>query len=339
MKDVSDIDQRIADKINNKTKPLGALGKLEKIAFQIAKIQNTENPQLISPHILVFAADHGISASGVSAYPPDVTWQMVYNFIAGGAAINVFSMQNDIALKVIDAGVNKTFRYSDTFIDAKINRGTKNFLYEPAMSKEELLLCGEKAALIVQSVIEDTQCNVFGFGEMGIGNTSAAALIMHCLTGIPLQLCVGRGTGLDDQQLENKLNILSKALENNKVDIYNVEEVVQTFGGFEIAMMAEGMLEAYRNGGIILIDGFITTVSFLIAWRKDQRITHHAIFCHQSDESGHSLLLQFMMAEPLLKLDLRLGEGTGCAIAYPIVKSSIAFLNQMASFESANVSR
>ena len=210
-----ELQKAIQHKIDFKTKPLGALGRLEEIALQICLIQNTDKPQLINPHILIFASDHGIAKEGVSAYPQDVTWQMVYNFLSGGAAINTFAKQHNIQVKVIDAGVNKEFETLPNLISAKVDYGTKSFLHDKAMTKPQLEECRKQAKLIVNEVVEITHSNIIGFGEMGIGNTSSASLIMNCLTGIDLKDCIGRGTGLDDQQLTKKHEILNRALTNN----------------------------------------------------------------------------------------------------------------------------
>ena len=311
---------------------------LEEVALQIGLIQNTLCPQIAHPHIVVFAADHGIAATGlVNPYPQAVTAQMVLNFISGGAAINVFCRQDNIGLTVVDAGVNVDFDPALPVIYAKIKKGTADYSKGNAMTEADVLWAIEKGKEIVQNIF-DKGCNTIGFGEMGIGNTSSASLIMHCLTGIDLKDCIGRGTGLDDEQLRKKYEILNKALTNNKLDTRLPYEVLQTFGGFEIAMIAEGMLEAYEKKCIIMVDGFIATVAFLVAHKLKPTVIQHAIFCHQSDEKGHKLLLDYLHVKPLVNLNMRLGEGTGCAIAYPIIQSSVNFLNQMASFETAGVS-
>lgn len=328
----------IQAKIDLKTKPLRALGALEKLAFKIASVQNTLSPQLINPHILVFAASHGIASQGVSAYPSEVTPQMVLNFIGGGAAINVFTRQHGIRLLLVDAGVDYYFGKNEKLIDAKINFGTKSFLAEPAMSREECLQCLRKGAELVRGV-HDTGCNVIGFGEMGIGNTSSASVIMSRLLDIDLADCVGKGTGLNDAQLANKMAVLAGALAHHKAVGNDPESLMATFGGFEIVMMCGAMLEAARLGMLVLVDGFIASVSYLCAFKLDSSIGQNAVFCHQSDEKGHRLLLQSLGADALLKLDMRLGEGTGCALAYPLLQSAVAFLNEMASFESAGVSQ
>ncbi len=331
--------QDIQHKIDCKTKPLGALGKLEAIALQISSIQQTLEPKLLEPTIFLFAADHGIANDGVSAFPQEVTWQMVFNFLQGGAAINVFSKQHGINVKIVDAGVNKDFEKNTSLIDAKVNKGTKSFLKEKAMTSLELERCFSNGQKIIQEFKETSACNVIGFGEMGIGNTSSASLLMHCFTGIPLEKCIGKGTGLNEEQLKNKHNILYKALDFNKIDFNNPQEVLQTFGGFEIASITAAMLESYNQNLIILVDGFIATASFLAAYKINPAIIKNAIFCHQSNEAGHLLALDFLQVNALINLNMRLGEGTGCAMAYPIIQSAVNFMNQMASFESAEVSQ
>lgn len=330
--------REIQAKIDLKTKPLGALGALEKLAFQIASVQDTLSPQLVNPHIIVFAASHGIASEGVSAYPSEVTPQMVLNFIGGGAAINVFTRQHGINLLLVDAGVDYDFGKNEKLIDAKVNFGTKSFAKQPAMTDAECRQCLEKGAALVRQARE-TGCNVIGFGEMGIGNTSSASLIMSRLLNMPLSECVGKGTGLDDAQLARKIGVLTNASEYHQNIGDSPESVLATFGGFEIAMMCGAMREAARLGMLVLVDGFIASVSYLSALKMSPSIRYNAVFCHQSNERGHRLLLQSLEAEALLKLDMRLGEGTGCALAYPLLQSAVAFLNEMASFESAGVSQ
>lgn len=330
--------QEITAKIDLKTKPLGALGALEKLAFQVATVQNTLSPELVNPHIIVFAASHGIASQGVSAYPSEVTPQMVLNFMGGGAAINVFTRQHGIRLLLVDAGVDYDFEKNEKLIEAKVGYGTRNFAQQPAMTNAECQQCLQKGAELVRDV-KATGCNVIGFGEMGIGNTSAASAIMSRLLNIPIAECIGKGTGLNDEQLSQKVAILTAALETHSHVANDPESVLATFGGFEIAMMCGAMQEATRQGMLVLVDGFIASVSYLCAFQMNPSIRKYAVFCHQSNEKGHKLLLESLHAEAILKLDMRLGEGTGCALAYPLVQSAVAFLNEMASFESAGVSQ
>ena len=330
------LDEELHQKIDTKTKPPGSLGRLEKLAFQLGKIQKTSSPVLRNPSMLVFAGDHGITEEGVSPYPQEVTEQMVQNFLDGGAAINVFCRQHSISLHVVDAGVKGDFPEHPDLISAKIGRGTKNFVQTPAMSKTECHQALKKGAELSR-ILPDTECNVIGFGEMGIGNTSSASLLMQRYTRLPLEICVGKGTGLDDSGLVHKQEILQKALDLH-AEIEEPKEVLATFGGFEITMMAGAMLESAVLGRILLIDGFIAGSAFLAASRIVPEIMQYAVFTHQSDELGHGEMLKFLKAEPLLSLGMRLGEGTGAAIAYPLLQSAVAFLNEMASFESAGVS-
>lgn len=333
----TDFDTLLQEKIDSKTKPVGSLGTLETLAFQMATVFETLNPKIIHPNIVVFAADHGIANHGVSDYPQDVTRQMVNNFLDGGAAINVFCKQNNINLSIVDSGVNYDFPTNANLIDAKIAKGTQSFLHVPAMSETELQLCFEKGKSIVENIAK-TGSNCIGFGEMGIGNTSTASVLMSLLTDFPIEECVGKGTGINDQKLLDKQNILKKALKNYSGQA-ELKKQLAYFGGFEIIQMASGMLTAFDNKMLILVDGFICTTAFLIASKINPNIKKNAVFCHCSAEKAHLKLLEYLEAKPILNLDLRLGEGTGCAIAFPILKSAEAFLNEMASFESAGVSR
>ena len=330
------LDTELQQKIDTKTKPPGSLGKLEALSLQLGRIQNTLSPELRNPSILVFAGDHGITEEGVSPYPQEVTEQMVLNFLHGGAAINVFCRQNSINLHVVDAGVKGDFPEHPDLISAKIGRGTKNFAQIPAMTKTECEKALKKGAELSR-MLPETECNVIGFGEMGIGNTSSAAVLMQRYTGLPLENCVGKGTGLDDSGLVHKREILQKALDLH-AEIQEPKEVLATFGGFEITMMTGAMLESAVLGRTLLIDGFIAGSAFLAASRIVPEIMQYAVFTHQSDELGHGEMLKFLQAKPLLSLGMRLGEGTGAAIAYPLLQSAVAFLNEMASFESAGVS-
>ena len=333
-------------KIDLKTKPQGALGMLERLALQIGLIQQTLTPVLDAPHIAVFAGDHGAAKAGVSAFPQDVTWQMVENFLTGGAAINVFARANGLGLKVVDAGVAHDFGADGVqrgLIDAKVAPGTRNYIEEAAMTPAERDTAIARGAALARELAA-SGCKVLGFGEMGIGNTAAASLITHYLTGTPLDECIGRGTGLDDPGLARKRALLKQAAEraglpaDAKGSSEHAQAVLAEFGGFEIAMMAGAMLGAAEAGMVLLIDGFIVGSAFLVAARIEPNILPYAVFCHRSAEPGHQAQLKALDAEPLIDLGLRLGEGTGAALAWPLVKAAAAFLNEMASFESAGVS-
>ncbi len=331
----------LQDRIDNKTKPVGALGRLEDLALQIGMIQGTAHPRLNLPYIVVFAGDHGIASTGlVNPYPQAVTAQMVLNFLDGGAAINVFCRQHDIALKVVDAGVNFDFGNAP-MIHKKIGYGTRNYLEEDAMTREEAVKAMEAGQNIVRDLHKEG-CNCIGLGEMGIGNTSSASLIMSFVTGLPVEECCGRGTGVNDQQLETKIATLRSVHRKHYPAVVatpDVTTILQHVGGFEIAMMTGAYLEAAALKMVILVDGFITTAALLLATIQSPEVKEHCIYSHTSGERGHQRMLEYLDARPLLNLGMRLGEGTGAAMAYPIVQSALAFLREMASFESAGVSR
>ena len=322
-------------KIHQKTKPLGALGQLEALALQIGLCQNTLTPSLNKPCIMIFAGDHGVVESGVSAYPQTVTAQMVANFLSGGAAISVFARQHQLELLIVDAGVNADLESHPRLIDAKIGKGTNNFLTHPAMTIAACTKAMQAGAELVFQQ-QTNGCNCIGFGEMGIGNTSSAALLMHCLTALPLAHCVGRGTGLNDEQLQNKLSVLQQALNQHK-DITEPLDALATFGGFEIAMMVGAYLKAAESGMLIMVDGFIASTALLVASKLYPQVLEFCVFSHVSSEQGHQALLNQFNARPLLNLDLRLGEGSGIALAYPLLQSAVVFLNEMATFAEAGV--
>jgi nicotinate-nucleotide--dimethylbenzimidazole phosphoribosyltransferase len=343
---------QLQHQINNKTKPLGALGRLEEIALQLGCIQGALHPQLNKPHIVVFAADHGIAATGmVNPYPQSVTAQMVLNFITGGAAINVFCRQHNLGLTVVDAGVNFDFDPAllagDTtlvpgkLVSRKIGHGTRNYLEEAAMTAQEAASAIEAGKEVVAGLAAQG-CNCIGLGEMGIGNTSSASLIMSYITGIAVEECIGRGTGVDDRQLEKKKDTLQEVYRRHLPAIAansNPEIILQQVGGYEIAMLTGAYLKAAELRMVILVDGFITTAALLLARLINNKVTDNCIFSHCSGESGHAKMLEYLGAEPLLQLGMRLGEGTGAAMAYPLVQSAANFLREMASFESAGVSK
>ncbi len=338
------IDAALQQKIDRKTKPLGSLGALESIALQIGRIQNSLTPKLHQPHLLLFAADHGAVAEGISAYPKEVTWQMVENILIGGAASSVFARQLGVSLSVVDAGVDHDFlprpAWIHEFISAKIAHGTANYIAEPAMTESQRDEAMARGGKLVESV-GNNGCNVIAFGEMGIGNTSAAALLMHVLGSVALGDCTGRGAGLDDAGLARKRVTLARALKRIDAKLskpFTPEGALAELGGFEIAMMVGAMLAAARAQMVIVVDGFIVSAALLVAAKMEPHVLDYCVFAHQSDESGHQRLLALLDAKPLLTLGMRLGEGTGALLAYPLLQAAVAFLNEMASFESAGVS-
>lgn len=326
---------RLQHVIDHKTKPPGSLGQLEALALQLGLIQRTERPLVQRPATIVFAADHGIAAEGVSPYPQAVTAQMVANFLAGGAAINAFSGVAQSVLEIVDAGVASPLPASDRLIALPVARGTRNFAHEPAMTRDEAVgALAAGAARVRHHAALGT--NVIGFGEMGIANTSSAACLMSRLLGVPLDACVGRGTGLDDAGLAHKRAVLERALAQHP-DATEPLDVLATFGGFEIAMMTGAYLAAASERMTILVDGFIATSALLVAERLAPAVRGYCVFSHTSNEAGHRRMLEHFGAKPLLALDLRLGEGTGAALALPLVRAAAAFMSEMASFESAGV--
>jgi nicotinate-nucleotide--dimethylbenzimidazole phosphoribosyltransferase len=342
--------------INQKTKPLGALGQLEALGLQLGLIQQTLTPKFIQPQILVFAADHGLAGQGVSAYPSDVTWQMVENFLAGGAAVSVLARQHGLALTVIDAGVNHLFEPRKNLIHQKIAMGTANSFDQCAMTAAQCT----QAVQAGFEVMCDLPGNAVLLGEMGIGNTASASLLMALLTGVDVDLCTGRGTGLDDAAFAHKQAVLAQVLVRHQaaVDPWGAMAAV---GGFELAMLAGAALQAASQRRVVVVDGFIASVAMLWAARLNPAVLDYCVWSHTSAEAGHLRLLQALGAAncdvwhssalahpppvtqaskitPLLNLGLRLGEGSGAALAWPLVDSAARLLCDMASFESAKVS-
>jgi len=321
-------------KLNNKTKPLGSLGELEALAIQLGLILQTESPTLSAPQLVVFAGDHGLAQHGVSAYPSDVTWQMVDNFLAGGAAVSVLARQHHIALTVADCGVMHDFAAQSGLYNCKIAYGTADTLTQPAMSTEQC----EQALSNGQALINSLPGNALLLGEMGIGNTSAASLLLARLSGLPLEQCIGAGTGLDRDGIQRKTKILQQVLRRHP-DTTEPLQALAAFGGFEIATMVGAIVAAAASNRVIVVDGFITSAAVLVASRLDPLVLQRCVFAHRSAERGHVLLLEQLGARPLLDLQLRLGEGSGAALAWPLLVSACSVLTQMASFTSAGVSQ
>ncbi len=330
------IEGELRTRIDQKTKPLGALGELEHLARRMGLIQQTLTPVLRHPTVLVFAGDHGLAEDGVSPYPQAVTAQMVLNFLSGGAAINVFARQHRLALQVVDAGVAADLPVHPGLRSEKIRRGTRSALREAAMTEGELEKSLEAGARIVRELAAQGT-NAILLGEMGIGNTSSAALLMSALLPCPLQECIGRGAGHDDAGLARKWEILSR-VQARHASARDPLVALAAFGGFEIAMLVGAILEAARLGMIVLNDGFISTAALLVAARLRPAVLDYVIFAHVSAEAGHRRLVTALGGRPLLDLSLRLGEGSGAAVAWPIVVSAVNFLNEMATFASAGVS-
>ena len=329
--------QALTDKINNLTKPKGSLGRLEALALQIGLIQQSLSPSLRRPQNVIFCADHGIADEGVSASPKSITWQQMLNFMAGGSGISFLCRQHGFELKIVDAGVEHDFHSCPGIIDRKVRWGTGNFLHGPAMTGEELCRCIEWGAEIVRDCHAEG-CNVVSFGEMGIGNTSPSSVWMHLLTGIPLERCIGAGSGLDRAGVRHKYEVLQASIDNYSGDRSTVD-VMRYFGGLEMVMAVGAMLQAAELGMVVLIDGFIMTNCLLAASRLYPDVIRYAVFGHCGDEAGHRLLLDWLGAEPLLSLGLRLGEGSGAVCAYPIVDSAVRMMNEMDTFAHAEITK
>ncbi|WP_080904698.1 nicotinate-nucleotide--dimethylbenzimidazole phosphoribosyltransferase [Parabacteroides sp. Marseille-P3160] len=331
------IRSALSAKIDNLTKPKGSLGRLEELALRIGWIQQSLSPKLEHPFNVIYASDHGIADEPVSQSPKEVTRQVVFNFLNGGAGINFLARQHGFKIKIVDGGVDYDFPSIPELIDRKIRKSTRNFLYGPSMTAEEFNLAIQWGADIVSDCHHEG-CNIISFGEMGVGNTAASSMWMTCLTGLPLIQCVGAGSGLDKNGVEKKYRILKQALD--KYDRSNhPEEVMAYFGGYEMVMAVGGMLRAAELNMIILIDGFIMTNCILAASLLYPDIRSFCIFGHCGDEAGHKLLLEYMHVHPILNLGLRLGEGTGAVCAYPIVDSAVRMLSEMHSFKQASITK
>jgi nicotinate-nucleotide--dimethylbenzimidazole phosphoribosyltransferase len=318
------------------TKPRGALGRLEPLAAQVCAIQGTLDVRIVQPVGIVFAADHGVAERGVSAYPREVTVQMVANFLHGGAAISVLAKLQGVDLWIVDAGVDGECMAHPRLIEAKIRRGTRNFIDEPAMTPQECADSLQRGREVVERVMPRGS-NALLLGEMGIGNTAAAAMLMHGLTGRELIDCVGRGTGLDDAGLRRKRQLLAQALERRAAPPDPLELLAE-FGGFEIAMLAGAVLAGAARRALILVDGFTATVAAALAARLDPGVLDYCVFGHCSAEHAHRALLEHLRVQPLLDLGMRLGEGSGAAVALSVVRAAVALFTDMATFEGAGVS-
>ena len=325
--------QSLQRQLDHKTKPLGSLGALEALALRLGLILGSDSPELRAPQMVVFAGDHGLTRRGVSAYPSDVTWQMVENFLAGGAAVTVLARQHGIGMTVVDCGVAHDFALRPGLQIRKVGHGTADCSTEPAMSRAQ---CEQALAHGIE-LVKDLPGNVLLLGEMGIGNTSPASLILARLGRLDIADCTGAGTGLDQPGIARKTDVLREVLLRHE-DAREPLAVLAAMGGFEIATMVGAVLQAAAERRVILVDGFITCAAVLVASRLVPAVLQRCVFAHRSGERGHSLLLAQLEARPLLDLGLRLGEGSGAALAWPLLPSACAILREMASFESAGVS-
>ena len=335
------LQARLQQRLDEKTKPLGSLGGLEALALRLGLVLGSESPALREPQLLVFAGDHGLAAAhGVSAYPSDVTWQMVENFLAGGACVSVLARQHGLRLTVVDCGVRHDFLPAGGpasrpgLVVSKVAPGTADAMEQAAMSPAQ---CAQAIAN-GRALVQGLPGNVILLGEMGIGNTSAASLLQARLTGLDIAECTGSGTGLEPAAVARKADILRRVLQRHAAAEAPLEALA-AFGGFEMATMLGAVWQAALQNRVIVVDGFITSAVLLVAHALQPQVLQRCVFAHRSGEAGHARLLRHLGAEPLLDLGLRLGEGSGAALAWPLLASAVAVLGEMASFASAGVSQ
>ncbi len=341
IKKIDEIDfskeNKIQKRLDNLTKPQGSLGGLEDLAKQIVLITNKDNPSLDNKVIFTLAGDHGIADEGVSAFPKEVTAQMVYNFIKGGAGINVLARHIGARVIVVDMGIASDLEFDDGVVIKKINYGTKNMIKGPAMTRDEAVRAIENGIV----VFEDEFLNgvdIVGTGDMGIGNTTASSAIASVITGKPVEDMTGRGTGIDSKSLSMKIELIKKAIDVNKPNSEDAIDVLSKVGGFEIGGLAGVMLAAAARKVPIVIDGFISAAASLIAFKLEPKVKDYMISAHCSVEKGHKTVLDYLGLSPLLDFNLRLGEGSGAALAITIAEASVKILTQMATFKDAEVS-
>jgi nicotinate-nucleotide--dimethylbenzimidazole phosphoribosyltransferase len=332
----TDWNQRAQQAMDQKVKPPGSLGRLETVAIQLAILQETLEPRMDRCRILIFAADHGVSVEGVSAYPREVTAQMTQTFASGGAAVTVLARTLGLEVEVVDVGVDADLPATPGIVSAKVRRSSRNFLQEPAMDADELEAALEAGRVAVRRALE-AGADAVALGEMGIGNTTAAAALLSALTDAPPHATVGRGTGVDDHGLARKRAVVEAALRLHAGRLGDPRSALAAVGGLEIAALAGAAQEAAHHRRAVLVDGFISTVAALAAVRHDPSISPALFFAHRSAESGHAVALDALEAVPLLDLSMRLGEATGSALAFPILKSAAAILREMATFSQAGV--
>ena len=337
------LTEALQNTIDNKTKPLGSLGRIESVALQIGQILGTASPVLQQPQMVVFAGDHGLTARGISAFPSDVTWQMVENFLAGGAAVSVLAKQNGIALTVVDCGVKHNFLAGlpEGSVRAGLQvRKAAGADQGSADSSAQAAMTGVQCQQALRhgiDLVKDLPGNALLLGEMGIGNTSAASLLLSRLAGLDIAVCTGAGTGLDAPAVLRKTEVLREVLHKH-TDAKNPLDALAAFGGFEIATMVGAVLQAAHERRVIVVDGFIATSAVLVAHALQPLVLQRCVFAHRSGERGHEFMLQYLGVQALLDLGLRLGEGSGAALAWPLLQSACTVLRDMASFESAGVS-
>jgi len=322
-------------RLDGLTKPVGSLGILEEIAKTVVTITGKKNPVLKNKIIVTMAGDHGITREGVSAFPMEVTPQMVLNFVNGGAAINVLARHVGAKVVIVDMGVNYDFKGAAGMLHKKIGNGTKSFTNGPAMSREEAIKSIEAG---IETVMAEKEIDLIGTGDMGIGNTTPSAAITSIYTGKTVASVTGRGTGIDDQGLKNKIALIEQGITFNRPNAPDALDVLSKVGGFEIGGLAGVILGGAMRKVPVVIDGFISTAAALIAVNLEPKAADYLIASHQSVENGHKYALATLKLKPILNLDLRLGEGTGAALSMSIIDAAVKILNEMATFEGAGVS-
>jgi len=322
---------------NNLTKPQGSLGQLESLSIQVAGIKGDPRPRITHKVIFTLAGDHGVTKEGVSAYPSEVTPQMVYNFIRGGAGINVLARLVGSRVVVADLGVASKMKKHRDLIDKKVAMGTQNMAEEPAMSREQAVRSIKAGIELVEEEVPKG-IDILGTGDMGIGNTTASSAITAALTGADVTTVTGRGTGLNDDVWRRKVEVIRKTLEINRPNLNDTIDVLSKVGGFEIGGIAGVILAGAKYRIPVVIDGFISGAAALIATSLSPQVKPYLIASHQSVEPGHKIILEHLDLKPLLNLDLRLGEGTGAALGIFLVEASLRILDEMATFAEAGVS-
>jgi len=329
--------EQVRNAIDQKTKPPGSLGQIEILAAQLALLQGSLTPSLEQGRIVVFGADHGVADEGVSAFPTDVTTQMMTNFANGGAAVCALGSVTSMDIEVVDVGVNNDLGHLPSIVHAKVAQGTSNFSKAPAMTVAQRDAAVDAGRLsITRALANNKQC--VGLGEMGIANTSSASAIIALLLNVSAQRVTGRGTGIDDTALAHKAQVIQSAIDMHKPHATDAMSVLRHVGGFEIAAMVGAILEACQNQLPVLVDGFISSAAALIAVRHEPQVRRCLIFSHESAESGHGAVLEALNATPILKLNMRLGEGSATALAFPILQAAVAMMTKMSTFADAGVS-
>jgi nicotinate-nucleotide--dimethylbenzimidazole phosphoribosyltransferase len=322
--------------LDNLTKPLGSLGRLEEFAQRLVAIREDRKPVLDKKAIFTFAGDHGIVEEGVSAYPKEVTPQMVFNFLRGGAGINVLARHAGAEVVVVDIGVDFDFGDADGLIKMKVVQGTRNFAKGPAMTRDEAVKCIESGIELATGYAKKG-CKIVGTGDMGIGNTTPSSAIASVLTGSPVREVTGKGTGISDEALERKIKVIEEAIRLNNPDPKDAIDVLSKVGGAEIGGIAGLILGAASKRMPVVIDGFISTAGALIAYTIEPSVRDYMFAAHNSVEKGHRVMLKAMGLDPILDLGLRLGEGTGAALAMPMIEAGLKISNEMATFQEAGV--